>query len=293
MTATPHWQEKRAKTPAMTVRNRRFGRGLRRERGIDPVVASWFGALSCSFPRAEVMFIEAVRAFRDEVPPKLAEEIRDFIKQEVNHSREHLAFNRAFEEIGYDLSAIDARVAQSVADTQAQAPIFQLSITCALEHFTAILANLFLREPEEFATTGIGDPQLWLWHAVEEIEHKGVAFDTWQHATREWSSFQRYRARVMIMLAVTVRFLRNRTADSLDLLEQDGITGWRARWQLLAYLVFKPGMLRKVFGAWLSWFKPGFHPWHHDDSYLIAEWDNQQTLPERSKAGSKGGPATT
>ena len=292
MTATPHWQEDRAKTPPMTVRNRRFGRGVKRQRGVDPVAAAWFGALSCSFPRAEVMFIEAVRAYRDEVPPSLAEEIRHFIKQEVNHSREHLAFNRAFEEIGYDLSDIDAGVAKAVGDTQSQAPIIQLSITCALEHFTAILANLFLREPEQFASSGIGDPQLWLWHAVEEIEHKSVAYDTWLHATREWSSFRRYRARVLIMLAVTGRFLRNRVSDSLDLLEQDGITGLRARWGLFTYLFVKPAMLRKVFGAWLSWFKPGFHPWDHDDSHLIAQWDDQQVIPSASEAPAKQGPAT-
>ena len=26
--------------------------------------------------------------------------------------------------------------------------------------------------------------ELWRWHAAEEIEHKGVAYDTWLHATR-------------------------------------------------------------------------------------------------------------
>lgn len=293
MTATPNWQADRAKTPPMTVRNRRFGRGQKRQRGIDPVAAAWFAALSSSFPRAEVMFIEAVRAFRDDVPPQLAGEIRDFVKQEVNHAREHLAFNQVFESMGYDLGKIDARIAKSVADTQAQAPIIQLSITCALEHFTAILANLFLREPDQFATAGIGHPQLWLWHAVEEIEHKGVAYDTWLHATREWPSFTRYRLRVAIMLAVTMRFVRNRVTDSLELLQQDGITGFAARWQLFAYLMFKPAMLRKVFGAWLSWFKPGFHPWDHDDSHLIVQWDDQHAIIPAQKSSAETGPAAT
>ena len=29
-------------------------------------------------------------------------------------------------------------------------------------------------------------------------------------------------------------------------------------------------MARKIAGAWLSFFLPGFHPWNHDDRRLIA-----------------------
>ena len=75
--------------------------------------------------------------------------------------------------------------------------------------------------------------------------------------------------RSLVMLRTTKRFIRNRVRDSLELMAQDGITGWRARWQLFAYLVGKPGMLRRIFPAWLSYFRPGFHPWDHDDRALI------------------------
>ena len=36
------------------------------------------------------------------------------------------------------------------------------------------------------------------------------------------------------------------------------------------YLLGKPGVLRRVFPMWLSYFRPGFHPWQHDDRALMA-----------------------
>ena len=280
MTAQPHWQQSTRQETSLTVRDMRFARGQKRERGADPVASAWFAALSCSFPRGEAMFIEAVKANRDGVPPQLAAEIRDFIRQEVNHSREHIAFNRAIEDAGYDITEITARVNRLVDDTLATPPIVQLAITCALEHFTAMFAHQFLKNPGSLATAGMGDPHLWLWHAVEEIEHKGVAYDAWAHATREWSGFKRWRVRSLLMVLVTVRFLRNRSNDALELLRQDGIDGWRARWKLASYLFGKPGILRKIFPNWLGYFRPGFHPWDHDDRYLIARYDGEEFLAE-------------
>jgi predicted metal-dependent hydrolase len=71
------------------------------------------------------------------------------------------------------------------------------------------------------------------------------------------------------MLTVTARFFKNRWTDSLALLEQDGITGWKAKWGLFKYLTVTPGIVRRIFPAWLAYFKPGFHPWDHDDRALI------------------------
>ncbi len=275
MTAEPHWQASKPVDHPLKVRDRRFGRGKKRPRGTDPVAAAWFAALSASFPRGEAMFIDAVKAHRAGTPAKLTGEIRDFIRQEVNHSRGHVAFNRAVEEAGYDLTSIDARVKQLVGDTQKAPAIVQLAITCALEHFTAMFAHQFLKSPHTLASAGMGDPQLWLWHAVEEIEHKAVAYDTFIHATRNWSSFKRWRMRSLVMLLVTIRFLRNRSADAVELLAQDGVTGWRAKAHLAHYLIVKPGILRSIFPSWLGYFRPGFHPWDHDDRHLIAKWDRE------------------
>ena len=103
----------RATTPhdlIITPRDRRFGRGMTQQRwwmGGDPVATAFYNALSATFPKGEAYFVESVRLFREGTPPRLAEEIKAFVTQEVMHSREHVQFNRRAEEAGYDLSALD------------------------------------------------------------------------------------------------------------------------------------------------------------------------------------------
>lgn len=265
----------------ITIRDRRFSREGEPRRwwcGGDPVATAWFTALSASFPLGETMFIDAVRTHRDGASADLAIRIRAFIRQEANHTREHLAFNRSAEQAGYDLTQVNARVERLIAMTYERAPIRRLAVTMALEHFTAMFAHEFLAHPEHFAGSEGEEAQLWRWHAVEEIEHKAVAFDTWSHATRGWRRRRRYKMRCLIMLLVSFNFIRHRSRDALDLLAQDGITGWRAKARLGWYLVGKPGILRRIFPAWLAYFRPGFHPWQVDDRELISRYDSENAM---------------
>jgi predicted metal-dependent hydrolase len=265
------------KRPPIVVRDRRFGRGQPPGRWWldgDPVASAWFNALSATFPRGETLFVDAVKAFREGAPPQLESEIRAFVKQEVNHTREHLAFNRAAEAAGYDLSLIDARVERLIGDVYARPKAAWLAVTIALEHFTAMFAHEFLAHPEHFVGGESEQVALWRWHAVEEIEHKGVAYDTWLHATRAWSRWKRWKVKSLLMLVITRRFVRNRFVDACDLLAQDGITGWRAKGRLVWYLVGNPGILRRVFPAWCAYFLPRFHPWNRDDRALIGKYDS-------------------
>jgi len=271
----PDRQRQHPRENALTVRDLRFRHDGPSAVSSDSVARAWFIALSCSFPRGEAMFIEGVKQNREGAPPALAAQIRDFIRQEVNHSREHLAFNRRAEAAGYDLVQIDADVARTVGETLAQKPVVILCVTVALEHFTAIFAKEFLTRPEAYVNGVIGGPELWLWHSVEEIEHKGVAFDTWLHATRNWSRWKRWRVRALVMLGVTMRFLHHRSRDARKIQAQDGVTGWRAVAAQWHYLFVRPGILRRIFPAWLDYFRPGFHPWDHDDRALLAQWEGR------------------
>ena len=263
---------------ALTVRDRRFGRGTLPERwwaGGDPVATAWFNALSATFPRGETLFIDAVKAFREGAPPRLAAEIRAFIKQEVNHTREHLAFNRAAGAAGYELGAIDARVEKLLGDVYARPKHAWLAVTIALEHFTAMFAHEFLAHPQHFVGADGEQAELWRWHAAEEIEHKGVAYDTWLHATKDWSRWKRWKVKSLLMLVITKRFVTHRFRDAKELLAQDGIAGWRATAGLLWYVFGKPGILRRIFPAWCAYFLPGFHPWDRDDRALIGKYDSE------------------
>ena len=260
----------------ITPRDRRFGRD-------GPTPRLWHGgrveataiynALSATFPMGEAFFVESVRKFRDGTPPALAEEIKAFTTQEVVHSREHDAFNRRAADAGYDLSKLEARIEERLAMTRSRPPIASLAATMALEHFTAILAHQLLANPRHLAGADKDSADLWRWHACEEIEHKGVAYDTWLHATRDWPRFKRWKVKAKLMLIITRNFLIDRTAGALELMRQDGVVGVTAWAKLLSYLWIRPGMFRKIAGAWLRYFLPGFHPWTEDDRHLLAAYD--------------------
>lgn len=262
----------------ITPRDRRFGRDATQSRwwmNNDPVATAFYNALSVTFPRGEAYFIEAVKAHRDGVPPRLEKEIRAFVMQEVMHSREHVAFNRKVAEAGYDISELEKAVEDSMEKTKERPAIVDLAVTMALEHYTAILAHQFLyyKDLLEGAEAEWGD--LWRWHAIEEIEHKGVAYDTWLHATKDWSRWQRWKVKSRVMLLVTMLFWPRRIRGMKILLAQDGITGWQAFRRINWYLWGRPGQLRRALKPWLAYFLPGFHPWKHDDRELIQLVDSE------------------
>jgi predicted metal-dependent hydrolase len=266
-------------TPAdltITPRDRKFERGALEQRlwhGGRVEATAIYNALSSTFPKGEAFFVESVRAFRDGAPPKLAAEIKAFTTQEAIHSREHDAFNRRAAEAGYELGELEAQVERRLAITRTKPPIVSLAATMALEHFTAILAHQLLKDPRHLEGADPEAADLWRWHACEEIEHKGVAYDTWLHATRRWPRSKRWKVKAKVMLYVTRNFVVDRTAGALELMRQDGVTGFTAWAKLLWYLWVRPGMFRKIAGAWFKFFLPGFHPWNEDDRELLRAYE--------------------
>jgi hypothetical protein len=261
---------------SITPRDRRFGREAAAPRlwhGGRVEATAIYNALSTTFPAGEAFFVESVRAFRKGAPPKLAEEIKAFTTQEAIHSREHDAFNKRAALAGYDLSKLEAQVEKRLAITRGKPPVVSLAATMALEHFTAILAHQLLAEPRHLAGAEQEAADLWRWHAVEEIEHKGVAYDTWLHATRHWTRWKRWKVKAKVMLYVTRNFVVDRTAGSLELMRQDCVTGLKARLPQMTYLWVLPGMFRKIAGARGTFFLHGFLPWNEDDRHLLRAYE--------------------
>ena len=269
----------RAATPAdltITPRDRKFVRDRKPARwwnGGDPVATALYNALSATFPEGEAFFVESVRRYSDGAPPKLAGEIKAFTTQEAIHSREHAVFNKAATDAGYDLKPLEDRVRWRLSILNGRPPIASLAATMALEHFTAILAHELLKTERHLDMAEPESGALWKWHAAEEIEHKGVAYDTWLFATREWPRFKRWKVKAKVMMLVTRNFIIDRTFGALELLRQDGITGPGAWARLIWFMWIRPGMMRKIFAAWAKYFLPGFHPWNEDDRHLIAGFD--------------------
>ncbi len=253
--------------------------------GGDPYATAFFNALSATFPLAETFFISTVKQFREGPPEKLQREIRAFIQQEMVHSREHLIFNRHLEEFDYDLTLLDQSVKKVLGRIKAMEPIHQLAGTVCMEHLTAVIAAEIIANPKHFANADEDQKNLWLWHASEEIEHKGVTYDAWLHATRDWSRWKRWKMKSLFMARISIGFTKNRSKGVLELLRQDGISGPRAWFGLIRYALFSPAPFRRTLKPWFQFFLPGFHPWNIDDRHLIqlAESEYEAAILDQSE----------
>lgn len=238
--------------------------------GGDPVATAFYNALSATFPQGETFFIETVRRYREQTDARLQEQIAAFVQQEALHAREHVTFNRLIKDGGYDMAAMDAYTRHRLDIARARHPIGQLAMTVALEHFTASMAHVLLRDADPMPGAPPDVVKLWQWHALEEIEHKSVAFDTYIAATRNLSALRRWTIRCQVMLLVSFLFWRAIFRHMADFFRQDGINTPRTWLGVLKFLLVKPGTARRTLLQYLSFYLPGFHPWQHDDRPLIA-----------------------
>ncbi len=279
-------------TPAdltITPRDLRLDRNASNPRwwhGGDPVATAFFNALSASFPQGETFFIEAVRRYRDRGDARLQEQIAAFIQQEAAHTREHVVFNKLIKNAGYDTATMDAETRRRLDIARSRHPVAQLAITVALEHFTAIMANCLLTDKDPLPGAPPEVLRLWQWHAIEEVEHKAVAYDTFLAVTLKMPALKRWALRCNVMLLISAQFWYSNFQRMADFFRQDGINTPRTWWRVFTYLWFKPGMMRTIFLPYLSFFRPGFHPWDHDDGALVREFEQRLKLGDQAPAKS-------
>jgi predicted metal-dependent hydrolase len=158
-------------------------------------------SLNLVFPDGERFFIRSVNHFIDDIDdPALRDRVKRFYGQEGQHAREHERLFEVMREHGYDIDAFLIPYRELAYQVLAPkfSPKMRLSITAALEHFTASFAEHVLRKGilDELAPPVMAE--LLKWHAAEEIEHKDVAFDV---LTRVDDS---YALRVAGLVAATV-----------------------------------------------------------------------------------------
>lgn len=246
-------------------------------------VSHFFNAMSVFFPVGERYFISSVRAHRGKIRDKtLDAEIRAFIGQEAMHGREHEDYNRLLTQTGFPAQKLERRVARLLKFTQRIAPAsWQLASTIALEHFTAILADRLLSDDALLCDSVGPFRDLWLWHSIEETEHKAVAFDVWQQAVGRGAGAYVLRAGGMVVTGAF--FVSMIAAFSAEMIESDPTLQGKRRGylQLLKFLLGRGGLVRSGFPAWLDYFRPSFHPWQHDNRALLEKLDEIESRVNR------------
>ena len=237
----------------------------------DIVTSHVLAVLSSVFPDGEDYFVRSVEAVRDRIEdPKLRKDVEGFIGQESMHGREHRALNERLAELGYPTRAIGTYVQRLTAFRERhQNEKANLAVTAALEHYTATLAETLLADPTAPAEIGHdGVRYLLMWHALEESEHKAVAFDVYKRVGGS------ERMRVAMMWLIHVNFLLETAVWTLISLGMDPEARSNPRrvarsfWRLRRSPFASPAAVRQL----LQYTRKGFHPNDRNTTALIAEW---------------------
>lgn len=260
----------------------------------DVVLSHLLAVLSGVFPDGEEMFVESVKHYRDEITdPDLQQQVNAFIGQEVVHGRQHRALNARLGELGYRsvhveqllqrdaavppilLAGLNALARLGVIEIDPipegevePPPLFLLALTAALEHYTATMANLLLTDAalqSRFADDALF--RMWAWHAIEESEHKAVAFDVY----RAVGGDEQTRTRAMRVAGLALLYIVG--TQTLAGVLTDRRT-WR-RGGLVASLRRLPRnpLLSKRFRRRLAdYHRPDFHPDDHDTTAVEDAW---------------------
>lgn len=236
----------------------------------DLVMSHVVTVLSSMFPEGEDFFVRTVRNYRDEITdPELKQQVAGFIGQEAMHGREHRSFNDRLATLGYPTRAIDRSIAWTFKIGEKVLPKSrQLAITAALEHYTATLAEVLLTDPRAQAMLDVDEVRsLFLWHALEESEHKSVAFDVFQQVSGS------HRIRTWVMNSTTVGFIALVVQWTVVSMLFDPATYDRRRLlSSLAKLRDSPWLTRQVRGHIRSYNRRNFHPDDRDATELVERW---------------------
>ena len=244
-------------------------------------------ALSALFPDGEQFFVDSVRAVRYHplLKDNLAaqKEISAFIGQEAMHSKEHVGFNQSANNYGHDVAGLE-RATNTVIQTARKAffkltnrfgmtqNMIDLTATTALEHFTATIAAELLRNSEiQSLMKDETMYKLWMWHAVEENEHKAVVYDVYEAI--HGRGVKAYALRTSVMVGAMLLLFLTQSSFVLRLLANDKAMNWDSLKNIYKY-GYSPsrGIITRMLPDLFDYFRPGFHPNDHDTVQLLADW---------------------
>lgn len=217
------------------------------------------------------VFSEALPLIEDE---QLREDVIGFIGQEGVHASSHQGVLDYFDEHGLDTREYVAQVAalfqRILGDRGLEGRakeewlVMRISVVAAIEHLTAVLGNWVLNTPA-LDEAGANEVMLDLlrWHGAEEVEHRAVAYDVFQHLDGRYSRrILAYGVGGPALVWLWVQGVRY-------LLEHDTVNGPakpKVRdWLRASAKGLVPGPLLLATSS-LKYFSPLYHPSHEGDT---------------------------
>jgi predicted metal-dependent hydrolase len=161
----------------------------------EPTATHVINVLHLLLPAGERWF---VKVFKEALPlvtdEQLLTDVKGFMGQEATHSVQHSYVLEHLAEQNLDTAGYTRQVEWMFDVLLGEKPPralpipprewlrFRLALVAAIEHFTAVLGEWIL-DAEALDRAGTDEVMLDLlrWHGAEEVEHRAVAFDMYQH----------------------------------------------------------------------------------------------------------------
>lgn len=239
--------------------------------GGDPFLTRFIDAMSINFPDGERFFMDSVRNYEALVTdPQLREDIRLFIRQEAQHGHAHDLFNNMIASQGVNVAGVIKSIQFELGLSQKYLPKkVLLAMTAAAEHLTATIGEGLLELAPEILDSAHPEMRaLYSWHAVEEVEHKAVAFDTYMQAANG-----DYATRALSLIFMTLLIHVKIASIMHHMFKVDGLSGKpmivaRGLWKMYG----PKGIFTRLAPRYLAWFKPGFHPYDTELPPIATTW---------------------
>ncbi|MDR0237636.1 metal-dependent hydrolase [Acinetobacter sp.] len=248
------------------------------------LASAYFASLSIFLTRGEDLVIDTARYHRDFITdPLLKQRVTSLIGQEAIHSKMHEELNEAYliRDLPVKLFRTWAGWAFEYGFERLPQPM-KLSLMAGIEHFTAVLAEYMMNHEEIFFRSQDEKQRaIWMWHMLEESEHKDIAFDVFQELSNNYllriAGFFPALITILVLISAAsflVPFYRN--PKNLISLRY---------WRDIPYnfrLIFglKDGVYGSSFKHIFDYLRPDFHPNDHDTSEFLEYYKEKLLNPE-------------
>ncbi len=221
-----------------------------------PEFSQIVNAASLAMPYLEPYLIRSMRKARPLITDEaLQKELDLYVAQEATHFRQHQKFNDELAALGYEsLPPFEAKLAadyQRLGETKSLK--FNLAYAEGFESMALAIGEMLIDDRGFlFGGSEANVASLVLWHFVEEIEHKNVAFDVLDHL------YGSYAWRLLGLAYATGHIFWRTGQGYRAFLKEDGL--WRdlkSRWRLAKLLV---RIFAKLTPKLLRILAPRYHP---------------------------------
>ncbi|HCT40857.1 MAG TPA: metal-dependent hydrolase [Moraxellaceae bacterium] len=261
----------------------------------DPFATHMINGIHLLLPAGELWFC---RVYNQALPyvtdAQLRADVEGFIRQEAVHSRVHSKAEQYLVQHGLQTDEIREKSEWLFGHMLGDAPfglgflknrllekqwlVIRVGLVAAVEHFTGMLGQWAMDNKSwDKADPVMAD--LFRWHLAEEVEHRTVAFDLFEHLCKTQLGFYVSRQALMAIvfplflhfLAMACRGLAGQDADrEAQRVARQSLLGILAELQRAGRKTENVPTFTFLVAGTLRWLSPRFHP--------VTEGNTEQAL---------------